>query len=107
MKESLKITIEEWAGDNDLDVNDDQITELADAIDVLDEMDSMPFFQQGESKSEEQKEIEVLQKQIGMLELFIASKGYSVSVNKSSLTESVTEPISNTHAATREIKHQF
>lgn len=73
--EGIKITIEEWAGDNDICLTDEQVTELADAIDTAYEM-SMPCgYGVDRYKHEENIEISRLKNQVDILLRYLESKG--------------------------------
>lgn len=77
MSESVRITIEEWAGDNNISLTGEQIKELAEAIDVCSEMEYVPNRTE-ELKKEEIQEISVLKNKVDMLERYLYSKGYNV-----------------------------
>lgn len=77
MSESIRITIEEWAGDNGISLTDEQIKELADGIGVCQEMEYVPNRTE-ELKREENKKIAILENKVNMLERYLASKGYNV-----------------------------
>ncbi len=78
--EGIKITIEEWAGDNSINLTDEQVEELMYAIDVAYDM-SMPCgYGVGQVKTKENSEIEHLKSQIGLLQRFIQSKGYWITL---------------------------
>jgi hypothetical protein len=107
MKEAMKITIEEWSSEHNLVVNEEQAEDLIDALDICCEIESVPNFFQSRTKSEKDKEIEILKNKLRNLELFINSKGFSIDVGINDITEHVEERISVSHAASREIRHQF
>lgn len=77
MNDSVRITIEEWAGDNGISLTDDQIKELAEEIDICWEMEHIPN-RTADLKREENKEISKLKNQVDMLERYLDSKGYHV-----------------------------
>lgn len=75
MNEGVRITIEEWAGDNGLDLTDELVAELADGIDTAYQM-SMPCgYGVDRYESENKKEIRRLENQIDMLMRYLDSKG--------------------------------
>lgn len=77
MSESVRITIEEWAGDNGISLTDEQIKELAEEIDICREMEYVPNRQE-DLRREENREIAILKNQVDMLERYLESKGYHV-----------------------------
>lgn len=77
MREAVRITIEEWAGDNGIFLTDNQIEELAKAIGVCQEMEYVPNRAE-ELKREEDREISTLKHKVDMLERYLYSKGYNV-----------------------------
>ena len=73
--ESVKITIEEWAGDNNISLTEEQVEELAYAVDVAYEM-SMPCgYGIDRYRHEENCEIKRLKNQIDILLRYLESKG--------------------------------
>lgn len=73
--EGVKITIEEWAGDNRITLSDEQVEELAEAVDTAYEM-SMPCGYGIDSyRHEENCEIKKLKNQIDMLLRYLEHKG--------------------------------
>lgn len=104
MFESMKVAIEEWAGDCSVSVTDEQIKDLADAIEICSEMDlgSRGFSLGHKSKSEEESKIEELEKRLRTLELFISSNGLSVSYGAGYVTEHTMENISGSHRASND-----
>ena len=73
--DGAKITIEEWAGDNGITLTDEQVEELAEAIDTAYEM-SMPCgYGIDRYRHEENCEIKRLKNQIDMLQRYLDSKG--------------------------------
>lgn len=88
MNDGIKITIEEWAGDNNIEVSNEQIEELVDAIDVTYEM-SMPCgYGVGQIETQEKREIKRLKVQIDLLERYIKSKGYNIILGDNEITRS-------------------
>lgn len=86
MNESIKITIEEWAGDNELSVTEEQIKDLVEGIEIALEM-SMPWgYGVGQIESAERSEIKRLKHQIDMLERYLASKGYNIILGNDEIT---------------------
>lgn len=77
MSEAVRITIEEWAGDNKISLTDEQIEELVEGIDICREMEYTPN-RYADFQREENKEIAILKKQVDMLERYLDSKGYHV-----------------------------
>lgn len=77
MSEAVRITIEEWAGDNGISLADEQIKELAEGIDICREMEYTPN-RTAELEREENREIAILKNQVDMLERYLDSKGYHV-----------------------------
>ena len=73
--EGVKITIEEWSGDNGISITDEQVCELADAIETAYEM-SMPCgYGVDRYHHEENSEIKRLKNQIDILLRYLDSKG--------------------------------
>ena len=73
--EGVKITIEEWAGNNGISLTDEQIVELAEAVDTAYEM-SMPCgYGIDRYRHEEASVIKRLKNQIDMLQRYLDSKG--------------------------------
>ena len=73
--EGVKITIEEWAGDNGITLTDEQVEELAEAVDTSYEM-SMPCgYGVDRYRHEENNEIKRLKNQIDILLRYLESKG--------------------------------
>jgi hypothetical protein len=101
MNESVKITIKEWANDNDIGINDNQIKELVEAIDMCSEinLNSIGFTLGYKIKSDEDKKIEILENKLRTLESFISSKGLSISYDVGYVTEHIMEQISDIHMA--------
>lgn len=78
--EGIKITIEEWAGDNNINLTDNQVEELVYAIDVAYDM-SLPYgYGIGQIETKEHFEIRYLKSQIDLLQRFISSKGYHITL---------------------------
>lgn len=73
--DGVKITIEEWAGDNGITLTDEQVEELAEAVDIAYEM-SMPCgYGIDRYRHEENTEIKRLKNQIDMLLRYLDAKG--------------------------------
>lgn len=71
----VKITIEEWAGDNGIALTEEQVCELAEAVDTAYEM-SMPCgYGIDRYRHEENSEIKRLKNQIDILLRYLESKG--------------------------------
>lgn len=79
--EGLKITIEEWAGDNNIVVSESQITELCDAISVAIEMEQPGGYGVSTFANETINEIEKLKRDIDILKRYIQSKGYDIALS--------------------------
>lgn len=78
--EGIKITIEEWAGDNNLKLTDEQVEELVYAIDVAYDMSLPCGYGVGQIETKERSEIRHLKSQIDLLQRFIADKGYHITL---------------------------
>lgn len=76
--EGIKITIEEWAGDNNISLTDEQVEELVYAIDVAYDMSLPCGYGVGQVETKERSEISHLKSQIDLLQRFIADKGYHI-----------------------------
>ena len=73
--EGVKITIEEWAGGNGIALTEEQVEELAEAVDIAYEM-SMPCgYGIDRYRHEENCEIKRLKDQIDILLRYLESKG--------------------------------
>ena len=73
--EGVKITIQEWAGDNCIILSDEQVDELAEAVDTTYEM-SMPCgYGIDRYRHEENSEIKRLKNQIDILLRYLKYKG--------------------------------
>ena len=73
--DGVKITIDEWAGDNGITLTEEQIEELAEAIDTAYEM-SMPCgYGIDRYRHEENIKIKQLENQIDLLLRYLNSKG--------------------------------
>lgn len=105
MSEGMKLTIEEWSIEYGIDLSEEQIRDLIDALDVCSEIEATPFMFQGNSY--ENKEVEKLEKKIRVLESFIEAKGHSISLSTNGVTEHLYERISPSHVASRDIHHRF
>ena len=78
--EGIKITIEEWAGDNNINLTDDQVEELVYAINVAYDMSLPCGYGVGQIETKERSEIRRLESQIDLLQRFISSKGYNITL---------------------------
>lgn len=78
--EGIKITIEEWAGDNHINLTDEQVEELVYAIDVAYDMSLPCGYGVGQIETKEHSEINYLKSQIDLLQRFIKSKGYCITL---------------------------
>lgn len=73
--DGVRISIEEWAGDNGIIVTDEQIKELAEAVDTAYEMQLPCGYGIGRFHHEENVKIKLLENQIDMLLRYLESKG--------------------------------
>lgn len=64
MNDGIKITIEEWAGDNNIDLSSEQVEELASAIDTTYDMIMPCGYGIDQMESKEKGEIKQLRAQI-------------------------------------------
>ena len=78
--EGIKITIEEWAGDNDISLTDERVEELVYAIDTAYDMSLPCGYGVGQIETKERSEICYLKSQIDLLQRFISSKGYHITL---------------------------
>ena len=78
--EGIKITIEEWAGDNHINLTDEQIEELVYAIDTTYDMSLPCGYGVGQIETKEHSEISRLKLQLDLLQRFISSKGYWITL---------------------------
>lgn len=86
MNDGIKITIQEWAGDNKLHVTDEQIEELVEGIEIAQDM-SIPWgYGVGQIATKEKSEIQRLKRQIDLLERYIVSKGYNIILHDEKIT---------------------
>ena len=76
MIDGVKITIEEWAGDNGISLTEEQVEELAEAVDTAYEMSLPCGYGIDRLRNEENQEIKLLKNQIDMLLRYLAKKGY-------------------------------
>lgn len=109
MNETMKLTIEEWANDNLIDITDKQIKDLTDAIDICSEMESgsRGFTLGYNPKSQEDKKIEELEKKLHTLECFIGRKGFSISYDINRVVEHTMVPCGTSHMASSEKIYNF
>lgn len=75
MNEGVKITIEEWAGDNGITLTEEQVEELAEAVDTAYEMNLPCGYGIDRYRHEENVKIKHLENQIDMLLRYLDSKG--------------------------------
>lgn len=73
--EGVKITIEEWAGDNGIALTDEQVEELAEAVDTAYEMSLPCGYGIDRYRHEENTEIKKLKNQIDILLRYLDHKG--------------------------------
>jgi len=76
MNEGVRITIEEWAGDNGLSLSDDQVLELAEAIDTAYEMSFPTGYGVDRYESQEKNKIRRLEWERDILLRYLESKGF-------------------------------
>lgn len=86
MSEAVKMTIEEWAGDNNILLTDEQIDELSYAIDVAKDMERPCGYGIDQYQNKEKLEIKQLKNQIDMLLRYINSKGYHINLHDNKIT---------------------
>lgn len=86
MNDGIKITIEEWAGDNNIELSGGQVEELADAIDITYNMMVPCGYGVDQMESKEKGEIKQLKAQIDLLERYIKSKGYNIILHDDRIT---------------------
>nr|DAF82896.1 MAG TPA: hypothetical protein [Caudoviricetes sp.] len=86
MNDGIKITIEEWAGDNNIELSGEQVEELADAIDITYNMMVPCGYGVDQMESKEKGEIKQLKAQIDLLERYIKSKGYNIILHDDRIT---------------------
>lgn len=100
--EGIKITIEEWAGDNNIHLTDEQVEELVYAIDTAYDM-SMPCgYGVGQVKTKESSEIDLLKSQIALLQRFIQSKGYWITLFDNRIEQTIMRPCGDRYATSHE-----
>lgn len=81
MHDSIKTTIEEWAGDSNIPVTDEQVEELTDSIETAYEMSIPCGYGVGQIQTRERDEIKQLNRQIDLLQRYIESKGYHITLH--------------------------
>lgn len=86
MSEAMKITIKEWAGDNNISLLDEQIDELSYAIGVAKDMERPCGYGVDQYQSKEKLKIKQLKNQIDMLLRYINSKGYHIVLHDNKIT---------------------
>lgn len=86
MNDGIKITIEEWAGDNNIELSGEQVEELVDAIDITYNMMVPCGYGVDQIESKEKGEIKQLKAQIDLLERYIKSKGYNIILHDNKIT---------------------
>lgn len=90
MRDGIRITIEEWAGDNQISLTPEQIEDLADGIEAEQDMRFPTGYGYDRLQHEESEQIDKLRNTIDLLARFIASKGYNICFDDKSILESVT-----------------
>lgn len=93
--ETKVITIEEWAGDNRIELTDTQIKDLVNAINALCEIPLEYLIK----PSNYNNEVEKLENKIRLLESFIREKGFNITTNNDYITEHYFERITDSHMA--------
>lgn len=73
--EGVRITLEEWFGDNNIPITDEQIIELQEAIEMSYEMEFVPD-RYSDIKREENTTIKALERQIDLLTGYLGSLGH-------------------------------
>lgn len=86
MSETVKITIEEWAGDNSISLTQEQIEELSYAIDIAKDMERPCGYGIDQYQNKEKMEIKKLNNQIDMLLRYINSKGFHINLHDNKIT---------------------
>ena len=90
MRDGTRITIEEWASDNNISLTPEQIEDLADGMDAEYDMMCVPTgYGYDRFQSEENKTIIKLNSTIDLLARFIASKGFNIVFDNECIRESV------------------
>jgi len=99
----VKTTIEEWANDCSLNITDEQIKELTEAIDMCSEMEmgNRGFTLGHKSKTKEELKIEELEKKLFTLECYISSKGLNIDYDAGRVTEHTMEVCGTAHMASK------
>lgn len=100
--EGIKITIEEWAGDNNISLSDDQIEELVYAIDTAYDMSLPCGYGVGQIETKKDSEIERLQSQIDLLRRFIQSKGYWITLFDNRIEQTIMRPCGDRYSTSHE-----
>lgn len=100
--EGIKITIEEWAGDNAINLTDEQIEELVYAIDVAYDMSFPCGYGVGQVETKERSEIDRLESQIDLLQRFIQSKGYWITLFDSRIEQTIMHGCGDRYYTTHE-----
>lgn len=101
--EGIKITIEEWAGDNNINLTDEQVEELVYAIDVAYDMSLPCGYGVGQMKTKESSEIEHLKSQIALLTRFIQSKGYWITLFDNRIEQTIMQRHGDRYVTSHEI----
>ena len=96
----VKITIEEWAADNGIELSEIQISELFDAVCIAMEMDKPGGYCVGRWE-EDNNEIRELKNKLDVLTRFVQSKGYCVYVGENFVEVETEEPCGSCHYSTK------
>jgi hypothetical protein len=88
MSNAEKITIQEWASENSIQLSEEQVADLQHGLEMAREMDSYGtgWTPGHRAETEEDREIKRLQKTIKQLEGFANLKGFSVSADENGIT---------------------
>ena len=97
MNDGYKITIEEWAGDNDIKLSDAQVEELVYALEVANDMSRPCGYGIDQYQIKECGKIEFLENQIDLLIRFIESKGYSITLYDRKIEEFIGKQCGTSH----------
>lgn len=75
--EGVRITLEEWFGEKNISVSDEEIIELKEAIEIAYEMQYAPT-RSDDINREDNREVAALKNQIDLLQRFLQDKGFWV-----------------------------
>lgn len=94
----VKITIDEWAGENGIELTENQIDDLYDAISIAIEMEKPGGYCVAGVK-EENGEVQKLKNKLDVLTRFVRSKGYCVYVEENFVEIEKEVPCGSCHYA--------